>query len=122
MKRTIPAAALLLVLVTATITQMVAAPLPARPLFDLSAADKSNFISRVRAHAVKRGELDDEGQAILSTYNSLDIGNKLADGDFVGDNASHTKAELVAVITSIAADHSTMAAGHGTNYRSLSGK
>jgi len=80
---------------------------------------KSNFISKVRTWAGDYVALDDRGNALKAEYDSLDLGNVLVDGDFIGSNSGYTKAQLVSAISSMGTLHTSYASGHNTNFQKL---
>lgn len=81
----------------------------------LTSNQKSDFISRLRAHAASEVALRNQAVALKREYDALDLGNVIVDGDFVGANEGLTKANMVSVITSITNLETTWDSGNDTN-------
>lgn len=81
-----------------------------------TAAQKSNFITGIRQCAGQTlYQIESVYAALNAQYVAGDLGNVLVDGDFVGDNAGISQADLVAAISSLDAIKTLLGQGHATN-------
>lgn len=76
---------------------------------------KSDFISEYRQLTAQLLEVQGELEQRRLEWDSLDYGNTMTQDDFIGDNASILKADLVASVSSVGAVTTLLSQGHRTN-------
>ena len=82
-----------------------------------SEAQKQQYINAARTAATELWRAQTTLQQLQDEWNALDYGNTLVAGDFTGDNAGLTAANIGAVVfdTSNAVQTQVFATGHATN-------
>ena len=92
------------------------APAPIQPttVEAQTAGGKSDLISRTVQWARDCKKLDDDGQSITNTWNTISS-TITSPTDFTGSSAGLTKTQMTAVITTVGNMHTTYIAGNNTN-------
>jgi hypothetical protein len=82
----------------------------------MNSSEKHNEILRIRRAATGLTNALEELQAAKINWTYLDMGNVLADNDFIEQNSGLTVTDLANVVgTTLTAIEALLAQGHGTN-------
>ena len=76
---------------------------------------RSDYISQVRGKAKAFVQAVDDLRALSHQHTATDIANDLTEADFTGENEAFTKADILAVLTTLGNIETMMAAGNATN-------